>query len=151
MVFRYNFFIYLLSGLIAAQCVSIHAVKKPSLKERAQDVDADISYDIASHDAAPSDNPPEYKKERTCNVRILLDEHDRSAKGSWDFESDEGFALSDELVPVRSMSHDDRVLTISHARGSLYLNGRRCTKKSCILFHVMEKSPMTIAAITAQC
>ncbi len=129
MVFRYNFFIYLLSGLIAAQCVSIHAVKKPSLKERAQDVDADISYDIASHDAAPSDNPPEYKKERTCNVRILLDEHDRSAKGSWDFESDEGFALSDELVPVRSMSHDDRVLTISHARGSLYLNGRRCTKK----------------------
>ncbi len=145
MVFRYNFFIYFLSGLIVMQCMPLQGgrkypktrrpsaaiaaenpvtpVEKEPLEEIAQE--AAIVYDIE-----PAEFQEEQKKNHLCTIRVLLDEHDRIEKSAWDFESEQGFTVSDSLtMPIRGIGFDAPTLTIGHSRGVLYVNGRRCSKK----------------------
>jgi stage II sporulation protein D len=136
MVLRYNLPPFLLGVLIVTQCVTLHGAKKVSLKERAQDTD--IVYDELPADA--SHEP--HVQEHSCTVRILLDERDMDEKGTWDFESEQGFTMSDELVPTRTAPWEKSSLMIGHADGDLYVDGRRCVKKR---LHVIPSNG-TIAA-----
>jgi stage II sporulation protein D len=136
MVLRYNSISFLFSLIVLTQCVTIQGAKKVSLKERPQDTD--IVYD-----ELPADAPHEtHIQEHSCTVRILLDERDMDEKGTWDFESAEGFTMSDELVPTRIAPWGKNLLTIGHADGDLYVDGRRCVKKK---LHVIPSNG-TIAA-----
>lgn len=125
MVLRYKFLTSFLSLLIVAPCVTLYGAPKISQKERAQD--PDIIYNEVSVEDSLGEE--ERRQEHSCKVRILLDECDMDEKGVWEFESAEGFTVSDELVPVRTAAWDNPTLTVEYADGDLYLNGRRCVKK----------------------
>lgn len=101
----------------------VESVEKEPLEEIAQE--AAVVYDLESTDFAE-----EQKKHTLATVRILLDEHDRGEKGAWEFESEQGFTVSDTLTfPIRGIGFDNTALSIGHSRGVLYVNGRRCSKK----------------------
>src|SRR5271156_4794038 len=132
MVLRYNF----IAALIALQCVAM--LGAVSQKERARDtepVDTTI-YEVAQ---IQEDEPIAEKEEpkHPCNVRILLDEHELHDNGEWEFSSDEGFTLSDELIPVRTAKWDENIIRIGHARGKLYINERPCVTKK---LHIIPRN-----------
>jgi stage II sporulation protein D len=131
MVLRYNFSHFLIGLLIATQCVAIHAATV-SGKERAQD-DGEVVYDVESDDDVQHEVP----KEHSCKVRILLDEHEFQDSDEWIFECEEGFLVSDELVPVRTAKYETPTLAIGHARGALYINERRCIPKK---LHIIPRN-----------
>lgn len=127
MVFRYNVSRLLFILLIASQCAALHSVSEAH--------DADASYDVAI--VKEDEQVPEAKKERTFMVRILLDEHARYDNDEWEFSSDDGFLVSDEVIPVRTAPYQDTTLHIGHARGALYINDRKCIPKQ---LHIMPRN-----------
>jgi stage II sporulation protein D len=127
MVFRYKvipFFFALCTAIIYGA---------PEPKERAQDPDA--VYEVAVVKEEELAKPA--GKERTFNVRILLDEHELLDNDEWEFQSDDGFLVSDELVPTRTAPYVDQALRIGHARGALYINERRCVPKK---LHIIPRN-----------
>lgn len=131
MVFRYKSSFFICS-LLALSAALSYSGSEP--KERAQDPDA--VYDVAIVSEQELTAQPE-KRERTFNVRILLDEHDLYDNDEWLFSSDDGFLVSDELIPTRTAPYTDPTLSIGHARGSLYINERRCVPK---MLHIIPRN-----------
>jgi stage II sporulation protein D len=131
MVFRYKLYSLICSVLTLCAALS-YGGSEP--KERAQDPDAVYEVAVVNEQELAQ---PEEKKERTFNVRILLDEHDIYDNDEWAFQSDDGFLVSDELIPTRTATYADSALRIGHARGSLYINERRCVPKK---LHVIPRN-----------
>lgn len=145
MALRYNFYFIFVCGLVIISSGMLEARK--ARKKSSASVTESVSPDAPKesfaeieeeatiiHDDVASDTINEQKKERRYSARILLDQHALSAKGAWKFESEQGFTVSETLaMPVRGIGFDTNTLSIGHASGLLYINGRRCKKKEIYL------------------